>query len=90
MVIRRQGRMIIRPYDPDDPMHVIRHDDPFVDDGMWEMGGDLTPTIGGNAPCLIQRHAPIGDGAEQGASVLSAYGYKIVSWLSIVLPLEAY
>ncbi len=82
--------MIIRPYDMDDTMHMVGHDDPFIDDGMWIMRGDLLPTIGSHAPCVIQRHAAIDDRAEQRTTVLRTYGDKIESRLRIIVPLQAY
>jgi hypothetical protein len=74
----------------DDSMHMVRHDNAFIQFHMGKMGGNIVPTLFDNTSCIIQPHFSIDNISEQTFPVLRTAGHKIRAYMGIIVSLETY
>jgi len=74
--------------DDDDPMQMIRHDDPFIQGGMRKVVSYIPPAGSDSTPRIVQRHATIDHGPEQRAASGHTNRHKIHPAAGIVVPAQ--
>ena len=84
-----QGNGMPRPYDHNNPMNMIRHNQKGIQFGVAKMSRNILPRIYRNFPIFIQSDFPIHDPPKQTFPGLRTYGYKISSCLGIIITVQS-
>jgi hypothetical protein len=66
-------------YNPDDSMHVVGHDDVFIQFGMGKMQGNVVPESIRHATGIVQMHDAIDHMTEQHLPGMGAQRDEIIS-----------
>jgi hypothetical protein len=68
----------------DDSMHMVRHDDPFVQRDARVVLRDFGPALGGDFAQGGQAHFAIADLPEGGGAVFDANGDEIMAGVAVI------
>ena len=66
-------------------VHMIRHNDKFIQFNMWEMTRDLVPTFINDSSTLTQTHRPIDNLSKHTITVECIDSHKISTRLGIIV-----
>jgi len=69
-------------------MNMIRHNDVFVQLGLWKMIGDIQPTLLCHFPTFVYPHFPIFNFTKQTLAIMRHDGNEIGTRLCVIVSMQ--
>jgi len=79
-------KTIVRSGDDQYPMHMVRHDDEFIQRHLGKMHGDFPPASFDHAACVVPFHRVAHDAPEETRMALGAHRHEIRTGLIVIVP----